>query len=59
VIDVHRLAEFGVLVALAALEQDDVGRVGPGGVVELGEAEGGDRAAKARSADEDVDPLGQ
>jgi hypothetical protein len=58
VVDVHRLAEVGVLEAPAALQHDDRARVGPRGAVELGEPEGRDRAAEAGPGDEDVDALG-
>ena len=54
--DVHRLAEIGVALALAALEDDDA-RVLVCGAVELGQAPGGDRAAEAGADDADVHPL--
>ena len=57
VLDVHRLAEVGVLVAGAALEHHHA-RALPGGAVQLRQPVGGDRAAEAGPHDADVDALG-
>ena len=57
VLEVHRLAEVGVLVAAAALEHHHA-RALPGGAVELREPVGGDRPAEPGPDDADVDALG-
>ena len=46
-----------VLVPAPALEHHDAGRLA-GGLVQLGEPEGGDRAAEPGPDDADVDALG-
>jgi hypothetical protein len=59
VVDVHRLLEVGVILeAPAALDDEDVLRVGVGGRVQLGEPPRGDRAAEPAAGDEDVHALG-
>ena len=57
VLDVHRLAEVRVLMARTVVEHDDAGGLA-GRAVELGQAEGGDRAAEARAHDADVETFG-
>ena len=57
VVDVHRLAEVGVPIAPAALQDHDRLWVHPGDPVELGQPPGGDRAAEPRAHDDHVDVL--
>ena len=54
---VHGLPEVGVLVAGAVVEDEDARRLA-GCAVELGQPEGGDRAAESRPNDADVEALG-
>ena len=57
-LDVHRLPEVRMKVALPALEHEDAGLLASG-AVELGQAERRDRPAEARADDADVDPHGR